>query len=62
VSWANHQPVVTAVVRCCPVVRGPDVAPMWPRRSPAWKAVRSRRPGLILRRWRGSDPPAIDRC
>jgi hypothetical protein len=30
VSWANHQPVVTAVVRCDPVVRVSDVAPMWP--------------------------------
>jgi hypothetical protein len=24
---------VTVVVRCDPVVRGPDVAPMWPQRS-----------------------------
>src|SRR5918993_5739208 len=31
----------TASDRCCPlqsVVRGPDVAPMWPQRSRAWKA------------------------
>jgi hypothetical protein len=26
-SWANHWPAVTVVVRCDPVVRGPDVAP-----------------------------------
>jgi hypothetical protein len=26
-DWANHQPVVTAVVRYGPVVRGPNVAP-----------------------------------
>jgi hypothetical protein len=41
VSWAVVCPVVTAVVRCDPVVRGPDVAPMWPRWSQSWKA----RPG-----------------
>jgi hypothetical protein len=29
-SWADHQPLVTGVVRCNPVVRGPEVAPMWP--------------------------------
>jgi hypothetical protein len=34
-------PMVTVVVRCDPVIRGPDVAPMWPRSSRAWKA----RPG-----------------
>jgi hypothetical protein len=34
-------PLVTVVVRCNPVVRAPDVAPMWPQRSRAWKA----RPG-----------------
>jgi hypothetical protein len=28
-SW----PVLTAVIRCDPVVRGPDVAPPWPQRS-----------------------------
>jgi hypothetical protein len=39
-------PLVTVVVRCDPVVRGPDVAPMWPQRSRAWKArpVPSSRP------------------
>jgi hypothetical protein len=36
-AWADGGPVVTVVVRCGPVVRGPDVAPMWPR-SRAWKA------------------------
>jgi hypothetical protein len=33
VSWPHEGPAVTAVVRCDPVVRGPDVAPMWPHRS-----------------------------
>jgi hypothetical protein len=27
---ADGGPAVTVVVRCDPVVRGPDVAPMWP--------------------------------
>jgi hypothetical protein len=30
VSWPDAGPVVTAVVRCGPVVRGPHVAPMGP--------------------------------
>jgi hypothetical protein len=34
-------PPVTVVVRCDPVVRGPNVAPAWPHGSRAWKA----RPG-----------------
>jgi hypothetical protein len=29
---------LTGVVRCNPIVCGPDVAPMWPQRSRAWKA------------------------
>jgi hypothetical protein len=29
-SWAHAGPGVTAVVRCGLVVRGPDVAPVWP--------------------------------
>ena len=46
---ANRQeagPLLTVVVRCNPVVRGPDVALMWPQRSRAWKAhpVPSSRP------------------
>jgi hypothetical protein len=45
VSWAVVCPVVTAVVRCDPVIRGPDVARMWPRWSRAWKA----RPGSPFR-------------
>ena len=46
VNWQEAGPLVTVVVRCNPVVRGPDVAPMWPQRSRAWKArpVRSSRP------------------
>jgi hypothetical protein len=40
-SWADDRPAITAIVRCGPVVRGPDVAQMWPQRSRAWKA----RPG-----------------
>jgi hypothetical protein len=41
VTSADGGPVLTGVVRCDPVVRGPDVAPMWPhghelgRRVPA---------------------------
>ena len=31
-TWPDGGPVQTAVVRCDPVVRGPDVAPMWPQR------------------------------
>ena len=38
VSWADGWPMVTVVVRWDPVVRGPDVAPVWPWRSRAWKA------------------------
>jgi hypothetical protein len=38
VSWQEAGPLVTVVVRCDPVVCGPDVAPMWPQRSRAWKA------------------------
>jgi hypothetical protein len=29
-TWGHAGPLVTVVVRCSPVVRGPDVAPMWP--------------------------------
>ena len=46
VNWQEAGPLVTVVVRCDPVVRGPDVAPMWPQRSRAWKA----RPGSPLSR------------
>jgi hypothetical protein len=38
VSWEEAGPLVTAVVRCDPVVCGPDVARVWPRPSRAWKA------------------------
>jgi hypothetical protein len=31
-TWADGGPILTVVVRCDPVVRGPDVAPMWPQR------------------------------
>jgi hypothetical protein len=37
-TWEEAGPLVTVVVRCGPVVRGLDVAPMWPQRSRAWKA------------------------
>jgi hypothetical protein len=37
-SWDNTEPLVTVVVRCDPVVCGPNVAPMWPQQSRAWKA------------------------
>jgi hypothetical protein len=43
-SWADGGPVVTAVVRCDPVVHGPNVAPLWPRQSRAWKAGSGRGP------------------
>jgi hypothetical protein len=33
VTLADGGPVLTGVVRCDPVVRGPDVAPPWPQRS-----------------------------
>jgi hypothetical protein len=46
VSWQEVVPLVTAVVRCDPVVRGPDVARMWPQQSRAWKA----RPGTPFSR------------
>jgi hypothetical protein len=45
-GWDDAGPLVTAVVRCDPVVRGPDVAPMWPHGSRAWKV----RPGSPLSR------------
>src|SRR5215212_6623922 len=35
VSWSDDGPAVTVVVRCDPVVRGPDVAPMWPPAVPS---------------------------
>jgi hypothetical protein len=38
VNWQEAGPLVTVVVRCNPVVRGPDVAPMWPQQSRAWMA------------------------
>ena len=31
VSWEDAEPLMTGVVRCGLVVRGPDVAPLWPR-------------------------------
>jgi hypothetical protein len=34
--------VVAVVVRCDLIIRGPDVAPMRPQRSRAWKAVSGR--------------------
>jgi hypothetical protein len=37
-SWIDAGPRLTGVVRCDPVVRGPNVAPMWPRQ-------------LVRRRW-----------
>ena len=46
VSWEEAGPLVTGVVRCNPVDCGPDVGPVWPRRSRAWKA----RPGAPLSR------------
>jgi hypothetical protein len=31
VNWEDAEPLMTGVVRCGLVVRGPDVAPLWPR-------------------------------
>jgi hypothetical protein len=45
-SWADGDPMVTAVVRCDPVVRGPDVA-----RGPTWKARLPIRAAGMLRPW-----------
>jgi hypothetical protein len=45
VSWADDEPVVTVVVRCGPVVRGPDVALMWPSGPELGRRVPARRPG-----------------
>jgi hypothetical protein len=49
-TWEEAGPLVTVVVRCDPVVRGPDVAPMWPHGPELGRRVRSRRPGLLLAR------------
>jgi hypothetical protein len=58
VSWVVTCPMVTGVVRCDPVVRGPDVAPMWPSGPELGRRVRSRLRGLIICRWRRSRPPS----
>jgi hypothetical protein len=42
-SWAHPGPGVTAVVRCGPVVRGPNVAPGWPRPSRALEGASRQR-------------------
>jgi hypothetical protein len=44
VGWAAACPMVTGVVRCDSVVRGPDVAPMWPARPEVGRRVRCRLP------------------
>jgi hypothetical protein len=54
VNWAVACPMVTAVVRCDPVVRGPDVAPVWPSGPELGRRVRAVRSAEILRRWRRS--------
>jgi hypothetical protein len=46
VSWVDGGPMVTAVVRCSPLVHGPNVAPMWPQRSRPWQA-RPDRPSML---------------
>jgi hypothetical protein len=56
VCWENAGPLVTGVVRCDLVVRGPVVAPVWPQ-ARGWKA----RPGM-LRRWRSSGRLSTIRC
>jgi hypothetical protein len=63
VTSADGGPVLTGVVRCGPVVRGPDVAPMWPGRSELGRRVRQRRSAGLLRRWaqlrESPDPPLL---
>lgn len=50
VSWANDAPMVTGVIRCHPVIRGPDVAPSRPWPHP----VRHSKPCFASRLgWRG---------
>jgi hypothetical protein len=36
---ATRWRALTVIVRCGPTGRNPDVAPMWPQRSRAWKAL-----------------------
>jgi hypothetical protein len=53
---------VTAVVRCDLLIPGPDVAPMWPHRSRAWKALPRGRPLLLRRRTTRSEAiPDVNR-
>jgi hypothetical protein len=61
VAWADAGPVMTAVVRCDLVVRGPDVAPVWPGHE-LGRRVRALPQRRMLRQWRRSGRPAIVRC
>ena len=47
VSRVDGEPVVTGVIRCDPVVRGPDVTPVWPQWLRARKAVSGRGPHVL---------------
>jgi hypothetical protein len=58
VSWADGGPVVTGVVRCGPVVRGPDVARMWPSGHELGRHVRGRgrQPRYVINHSKGRLP------
>jgi hypothetical protein len=59
---ADDGPEVTVVVRCGPVVRGPDVARCGPSSHELGRHVRAVCSAEILRRWRSSRSLLIDRC
>jgi hypothetical protein len=62
VSWAVACPMVTGVVRCDPVVRGPDVAPMWPSGPELGRRVRALSSAGMLHRSCSSVCLPTDRC
>jgi hypothetical protein len=53
-SWADEGPVVTVVVRCDLVVRGPDVAPVWPHGHELERRVGALGSSGMLRGWPSS--------
>ena len=55
-------PELTVVVRCDPVIRGPDVAPDMARGHELGRRVRARRSAEMLSRWRSSAHLSTDRC
>ena len=58
-SWADEGPVVTVVVRCDPVVRGPDVAPVWPVGYELGRCIRAVAEGVAGEDEGGSGAAAI---